>query len=83
MANLLSVAGPDSKYKLEGTSPAGFLSGLWHGMISPITFIISLFNQNIRIYEIKNNGPWYDFGFCIGAGIIFGNGTHQSIVRIG
>ena len=82
MANILSVAGAKSKYKLEGARPAGFLGGLWHGMISPITFIISLFTQDVRIYEATNNGRWYDFGFCIGAGIIFGNGAHQGFIRI-
>ena len=45
--------------------------------------IISLFNQNVRIYETNNNGRWYDFGFCLGAGIIISNGTHQGIIRIG
>lgn len=25
----------------------------------------------------------YDFCFCLGTGIIFGNGTHQGIIRIG
>ena len=83
MANVLSIAGANSKYQLEGAKPAGFLGGLWHGMIAPITFIISLFSENVRIYEINNNGRWYDFGFCIGAGIVFGNGTHQGIVHIG
>ena len=83
MANILSIAGSKSKYKLQGAKPAGFLGGLWHGMISPITFIVSLFTQDVRIYETNNNGRWYDFGFCIGAGIIFGNGTHQGLIRIG
>jgi hypothetical protein len=79
MANSLSVAGPNSKYKLAGARPAGFLGGLWHGIISPITFLISLFNQNVRFYETNNNGRWYDFGFLVGAGISVGNGTHQGI----
>lgn len=83
MVNTLSVAGPNSKYKAQNSKPAGFLGGLWHGLIAPITFIISLFNSNVRIYETNNNGGWYDFGFCLGVGIIFGNGTHQSIIRIG
>ena len=83
MANVLSVAGGNSKYKLPNAKPAGFLGGLWHGIISPITFIISLFTQDVRIYETNNNGRWYDFGFCLGAGIIIGNGSHQGIIRIG
>ena len=83
MTNILSAPGPNSKYKIEGAKPARFLGGLWHGMIAPITFIVSLFNLNVRIYETKNNGRWYDFGFCIGAGIIFGNGTHRGIIYLG
>ena len=79
MANSLYVASPNSKYKLAGAKPAGFLGGLWHGIISPISFLISLFNQDVRLYETNNNGRWCDCGFCLGAGIIFGNGTHQGI----
>ena len=44
----------------------GFWSGVWHGLISPITFIISLFNDNVNIYEVHNTGNWYDFGFILG-----------------
>jgi hypothetical protein len=49
-------------------SIAGFWLGLWHGYISSITFWISLFNHNICIYEIHNNGGWYNFGFLSGLG---------------
>lgn len=52
--------------------PAGFWFGLWHGVTSPITFIISLFTDNVNIYEVRNNGGWYNFGFVLGASIIFG-----------
>ncbi len=45
-------------------SPAGFLSGIWHGWIAPITLIWGLFG-NVRIYETVNSGWWYDFGFYI------------------
>jgi hypothetical protein len=51
---------------------AGFWQGLWHGIISPVTFIISLFNHNVNLYEVHNNGGWYNFGFIIGVSIIFG-----------
>lgn len=53
---------------------AGFLMGIWHGAIAPITFFISLFSDNINIYDVNNNGNWYDFGFVIGAGLLFGGG---------
>jgi hypothetical protein len=53
---------------------AGFWLGLWHGIISPITFIISLFSEKVHFYEVHNNGGWYNFGFVLGAGILFGGG---------
>ena len=53
---------------------AGFWLGLWHGIIAPVTFVISLFSDNINLYEVHNNGNWYDFGFVVGAGILFGGG---------
>ena len=61
-----------------GTAPdgdvAGFWLGLWHGIIAPVTFVISLFTDNVNLYEVHNNGNWYDFGFVVGAGILFGGG---------
>lgn len=58
----------------SGGDLAGFWLGLWQGIIAPITFIISLFTDNINVYEVHNNGNWYDFGFVLGAGILFGGG---------
>jgi hypothetical protein len=58
----------------EGGDVAGFWLGLWHGIIAPITFLISLFNDSVNIYEVHNDGNWYDFGFVLGAGILFGGG---------
>jgi predicted phage tail protein len=51
---------------------AGFWRGLWNGVISPVTFIISLFNKNVHMYAVHNNGGWYNFGFLLGASIILG-----------
>lgn len=45
--------------------PAGFLSGIWHGWIAPLSLILGIFNHSIRIYEPINTGWWYDFGFYI------------------
>ncbi|WP_410645118.1 hypothetical protein [Amycolatopsis sp. lyj-346] len=44
----------------------GFWLGLWHGFICPITFLVSLFNDHVGVYEVHNNGHWYDFGFVFG-----------------
>jgi len=70
------VAGPN---KLEKTpndegKVAGFWKGLWHGLISPITFIISIFSKSVRFYEVHNNGTWYNFGFVLGAGLFLSGG---------
>ena len=43
-------AGPNSKHALPGAKPAGFWAGLWHGLFSPITFLLSLFIAGVRIY---------------------------------
>ncbi len=43
--------------------PAGFFSGVWHGWIAPVSLIWSLFDEDISIYEVNNNGFWYDLGY--------------------
>ena len=57
---------------------AGFWLGLWHGMIAPITFLISLFTREVRVYEVHNVGRLYDFGFVLGLTMSFGGGGHGS-----
>jgi hypothetical protein len=53
-------------------SVAGFWLGLWHGVIAPITLIVSLFNDGVNVYEVHNSGNWYNFGFVIGAVVLIG-----------
>ena len=67
-------ANPDVGLAAPDGDVAGFWLGLWHGIIAPITFVISLFTDNVNLYEVHNNGNWYDFGFVLGAGILFGGG---------
>ncbi|MFO7865236.1 MAG: hypothetical protein R6V02_00275 [Candidatus Aminicenantes bacterium] len=57
-----------------GGDVAGFWKGLWHGLIAPVTFIISIFTESVRFYDVHNNGFWYNFGFVVGAGLIFNGG---------
>jgi len=75
-AGVLLVAGcapgPNTLAQVNTPDPAGFWLGLWQGAISPITFLISLFNDNVNIYEVYNNGNWYNFGFMIGVSVAFG-----------
>ena len=67
--------------KSAGGFVPGFWQGLWNGAISPITFIISLFNKNVQIYEIHNNGAWYNLGFLLGAMAAFGGGAGGAAAR--
>lgn len=53
----------DGSYSAQ--DPAGFFWGIWHGWVAPISLIIGLFNDSIRIYEVYNTGWWYDLGFYI------------------
>ena len=61
----------------------GFWAGLWHGLIFPLAWLISLFAPNIAIYAVPNNGGWYDFGYFLGI-VVFGVGAkrgHTVVVR--
>lgn len=55
-------------------SPAGFFLGLWHGAIIWVTFVVSLFDPSVAIYEVHNSGPAYNLGFVIGAACLHGGG---------
>jgi hypothetical protein len=79
VANKLAVAGPNSKFKQLDAEPAGFWMGFWHGLIAPITFVVSLFNPGVRFYETNNNGGWYDFGFILGASSSLGGSTTMNV----
>jgi hypothetical protein len=48
--------------------------GLWHGIILPVTFVISLFTDDVSVYEVVNSGNWYDFGFILGVMMSLGGG---------
>lgn len=71
---MVAQAGPDGEV-------AGFWLGLWHGFISLFTFIVSLFNENVNVYEVYNNGGWYNFGFILGVMTFFGGGGNRSCPR--
>jgi len=60
---------------------AGFWRGLWHGLISPVTFILSLFTDKIHFYEVNNNRNWYNFGFALGAGILFSSSRSTKEIK--
>ncbi len=55
------------------SGPPGFFSGLLHGFLIVVSFIVGLFTD-YRIYAFPNSGGWYDFGYLIGVGICLGGG---------
>lgn len=77
MKEKLTTAGPND---LENSANekgdiAGFWRGLWHGLIAPVAFLTSLFKENVGVYEVHNNGKWYNFGFILGLMIVFGGNS--------
>jgi hypothetical protein len=54
-------------------APAGFWLGIWQGLIVFLSFIASWFDNNIVLYQVSNNGFWYNLGYVIGL-IILGAG---------
>ena len=62
------LAGPASPF--TAGDQAGFAAGLWHGLLTPLTLIISFLNENVRMYEVNNVGPEYDLGFLMGLFIL-------------
>lgn len=69
---LFNTAGPNGHV-------AGILMGLWHGVISPVTIVLSFVNKDSQMYEVHNDGGPYNLGFVLGVilllvvlGLIFG-----------
>ena len=54
-------------------APANFWLGLWQGLIVFLSFIASWFDNNIVLYQVNNNGFWYNLGYVIGL-IVIGAG---------
>ena len=51
----------NEKYSL--IKPAGLLSGIWHGWLAPLSLLLSLFMDDVHMYEVNNSGFLYDLGF--------------------
>ena len=80
----IEVNTPDSSIQLNtpGVNPlanqaaengqvAGVLQGLWHGLIAPVTLIMSFFNENVQMYEVHNDGKEYNLGYLLGVALVF------------
>ena len=50
---------------------AGIWLGLWHGIISPVTLVLSFFNKGVQMYEVHNDGNQYNLGFLLGVALVF------------
>ncbi len=70
---LTACTAGDPRYTVQ--QPAGFWHGLWHGVISVVAFVISLFNGDVTVYEVHNTGAWYNLGFLLGVTSIWGGGS--------
>jgi len=60
---------------------ANFWAGLWHGLIVIITFVVSLFTGDVKIYEVNNVGWAYNLGFLLGCMISLGGGARVGTHR--
>jgi hypothetical protein len=82
LTSCFAEGNPMEKVPDDFGDTAGLIRGLWHGFIAPFTFFVSLFTDGIHMYEVHNNGGWYNLGFVIGAGIIFsGSGRASKMKR--
>ena len=80
---LLSGCADSVRFTLSEDLPeVGFWYGLWHGAISGVAFIISLFDDSVSVYALYNNGGWYDFGFLLGITSVWGGSCHQMRCKI-
>jgi hypothetical protein len=68
----VGVAGPGD------VVPAGFWWGLWNGLTFFFAAIGKLFGANVALYEVHNNGGWYDFGYFVGICMALGGSSQAS-----
>jgi hypothetical protein len=80
----LEVTTPESTVELRSPGPnpqlnepdeagrlAGFVQGLWHGIIAPVSVVGAFFNPAMQMYEVHNNGRDYNLGFLVGVAFVF------------
>jgi hypothetical protein len=79
----VQVTTPDSTMQLSAPGPNPMINqpdvigrvaragaGLWHGIIAPVTLVLSFFNSDVRMYEVHNAGSEYDLGFLVGVAVV-------------
>ena len=52
-----------------------FIRGVIDGLLAPISLVLSIFSDTIRMYAYPNIGRWYDFGFILGISVWGGGGA--------
>jgi hypothetical protein len=82
LAGCAPGANPSKGTPSEHDRLAGFWLGVWQGFIAPFVFVASLFKSNLGIYEVHNNGGWYNFGYLFGLACFFGGGGNRT-ARLG
>jgi hypothetical protein len=75
---IVNKIGMPTKELLPNEKPADFWLGLWQGAIIWLTFIASWFDSKIALYEVHNNGFWYNLAFMIGLCIAIGTGSRST-----
>jgi hypothetical protein len=53
-------------------APMNFWWGLWQGLIVYLSFIASWFDNNVVLYQVNNNGFWYNLGYLIALSVSVG-----------
>ena len=59
-------------------STANFWLGLWQGAIVFLSFVASWFDGNVVLYQVNNNGFWYNLGYFLGLCVAIGGGAGGS-----
>ena len=68
----INAPGPNALTNVPDTQGhiAGILMGIWHGLISPVTMVISFVTPGVTMYEVHNDGSQYNLGFFLGVVIL-------------
>jgi hypothetical protein len=78
---LFAGCAPGNERWASVDNKANFWAGLWHGLIIIVTFVVSWFTNDVRIYEANNVGFGYNLGFILGCMLSLGGGIRASTHR--
>lgn len=81
LVTAVALTGCGSPNEAVAATGKGFWWGIWDGWTAVLAFIGNLFGGEYGIYESRNTGGWYDFGFLLGIGAIFGGGSSANNSR--